>query len=117
MKNKEQTVHKWIFSEIKKRDGITQAEIAKKVGITASSLTNRLDGACSFNNVWDMLRACGYSMVLQKMPEGKEPTISFTVSACVDCQYKKAIDSMFLAFDEISAERAVNTVHSTIEEE
>lgn len=86
---KEKTIQQEIFKEIRRRDGITYADIADRVGISEDGVSRRMREGAGFNNFVQMIEACGYNIVLIKAKPGETPGVHYGDSACESCQWKE----------------------------
>lgn len=83
------TIQQEVFKEIRRRDGITYADIAQRTGISEDGIFSRMKSDVGLSKFVEMLQACGYDLTISKARPGQEPGVHYGESACDSCKWKQ----------------------------
>lgn len=85
---KDKTIQQEVFREIRRRDGITYADLSEMVGVSEDAIFARMKSDVGLSKFVEMLQACGYDITISKTRPGQEPGIHYGEAACDSCKWK-----------------------------
>lgn len=98
---KEKTIQQEIFREIRRRDGITYADLSEMVGVSEDAIFARMKSDVGLSKFVEMLQACGYDITISKTRPGQEPGIHYGEAACDSCAYKQGYEQIRKIVEDI----------------